>query len=56
MAEDTSLEIEETGKSKKKLIIIIAAVLLVVGGAAGYFLMSGSDAPVETLDEETTII
>jgi flagellar FliL protein len=55
MAEDTSLEIEETGKSKKKLIIIIAAVLLVVGGAAGYFLMSGSDAPVETLDEETTV-
>ena len=54
MAEETSLEIEETGKSKKKLIIIIVAVLLVVGGGAGYFFMAGDDAPVETLDEETT--
>ncbi|KKM22206.1 hypothetical protein LCGC14_1627700 [marine sediment metagenome] len=55
MAEETSLEIEETGKSKKKLIIIIVAVLLTVGGAAGYFFMSGSDAPVETLNEEAGI-
>lgn len=55
MAEEKNLEIEETGKSKKKLIIIIVAVLLVVGGAAGYFFMSGSDAPVETLDEEATL-
>ncbi|ALQ08955.1 MULTISPECIES: flagellar basal body-associated protein FliL [unclassified Pseudoalteromonas] len=56
MAEDTNLEIEETGKSKKKLIIIIVAVVLVVGAAAGYFLMSGSDeVPAETLDEETAI-
>ena len=55
MAEEASLEIEETGKSKKKLIIIIVAVLLIAGGAAGYFFMSGSDASVETLDEETAI-
>ncbi|MGK2235609.1 MAG: flagellar FliL protein [Pseudomonadota bacterium] len=55
MAEEASLEIEETGKSKKKLIIIIVAVLLIIGGAAGYFFMSGSDASVETLDEETAI-
>ncbi|GAA60034.1 flagellar FliL protein [Pseudoalteromonas sp. BSi20652] len=56
MAEETSLEIEETGKSKKKLIIIVAAALLIIGGgAAGYFFISGSDAPVETLDEETTV-
>tara|TARA_B110000091_G_scaffold7410_1_gene7274 strand:+ start:11391 stop:11924 length:534 start_codon:yes stop_codon:yes gene_type:complete len=55
MAEEASLEIEETGKSKKKLIIIILAVLVIVGGAAGYFFMSGSGAPVETLDEETAI-
>jgi len=55
MAEETSLEIEETGKSKKKLIIIIAVVLLTVGGIAGYFLMSGSDEPVETLNEEVTL-
>ena len=55
MAEEASLEIEETGKSKKKLIIIILAVLVIVGGAAGYFFMSGSDAPVESLDEETAI-
>ncbi|MBB1330270.1 flagellar basal body-associated protein FliL [Pseudoalteromonas sp. SR43-7] len=55
MAEEASLEIEETGKSKKKLIIIIVAVLLIAGGAAGYFFMSGSDAPVETLDEETAM-
>ena len=55
MAEETSLEIEETGKNKKKLIIIIVAVLLIAGGAAGYFFMSGSDAPVETLDEEAGI-
>ncbi|WP_282131861.1 flagellar basal body-associated protein FliL [Pseudoalteromonas aliena] len=53
MAEDTNLEIEETGKSKKKLIIIIAAALLVVGGIAGYFLMSGSDAPAEAVNKET---
>jgi len=55
MAEEASLEIEETGKSKKKLIIIIVAVLLIIGGAAGYFFMSGSDTPVETLDEETAM-
>ncbi len=55
MAEEASLEIEETGKSKKKLIIIIVAVLLIIGGAAGYFFMSGSDASLETLDEETAI-
>ena len=55
MAEDTNLEIEETGKSKQKLIIIIVAVILVVAGGVGYFLMSGSDDSVETLDEETTI-
>ncbi|QCU76040.1 flagellar basal body-associated protein FliL [Pseudoalteromonas distincta] len=55
MAEEASLEIEETGKSKKKLIIIILAVLVIVGGAAGYFFMSGSGASVESLDEETAI-
>ncbi|MEL0631924.1 flagellar basal body-associated protein FliL [Pseudoalteromonas carrageenovora] len=55
MAEEASLEIEETGKSKKKLIIIIAAVLLIAGGVGGYFFMSGSDTPVETLDEETAM-
>ena len=55
MAEEASLEIEEPGKSKKKLIIIRVAVLLIIGGAAGYFFMSGSDASVETLDEETAI-
>jgi len=55
MAEEASLEIEETGKSKKKLIIIIVAVLLIAGGVGGYFFMSGSDAPVATLDEETAI-
>ncbi|MBQ4797809.1 flagellar basal body-associated protein FliL [Pseudoalteromonas sp. MMG006] len=55
MAEEASLEIEETGKSKKKLIIIIAAVVLIAGGVGGYLFMSGSDAPVETLDEETAM-
>ncbi|MCQ8889072.1 flagellar basal body-associated protein FliL [Pseudoalteromonas carrageenovora] len=55
MAEEASLEIEETRKSKKKLIIIIVAVLLIAGGVGGYFFMSGSDAPVETLDEETAM-
>ncbi|ASD67459.1 MULTISPECIES: flagellar basal body-associated protein FliL [Pseudoalteromonas] len=54
MAEETDLEIEETGGSKKKLIIIIAAAVLVLGGVAGFFLFSGSDAPEESLAEETT--
>lgn len=55
MAEEASLEIEETGKSKKKLIIIIVAVLLIACGVGGYFFMSGSDAPVTTLDEEAAM-
>ncbi|ODB44326.1 flagellar basal body-associated protein FliL [Pseudoalteromonas sp. BMB] len=54
MAEETDLEIEETGGSKKKLIIIIAAAVLVLGGVAGFFLFSGSGAPEESLAEETT--
>ena len=53
MAEETNLEIEETGNSKKKIIVIIAAVLLVIVAAVvGYFLLSGSDAPAETLNDE----
>ncbi|KAF7774099.1 flagellar FliL protein [Pseudoalteromonas citrea] len=55
MAEETDLEIEESGGGKKKLIIIIAAVVVILGGVAGFFLMSGSDEPVETLEEETTM-
>lgn len=54
MAEESDLEIEETGGSKKKLIIIIAAVVVILGGVAGFFLFSGSDAPPESLAEETT--
>lgn len=53
MAEETNLEIEETGNSKKKIIVIIAAVLLVIVAAVvGYFLLSGSDTPAETLNDE----
>jgi len=55
MAEETNLEIEDSGKSKKKLIIIIAAVAIIIAGAAGFFLFSGSDEPVESLADETTI-
>ncbi|QBJ63482.1 flagellar basal body-associated protein FliL [Pseudoalteromonas sp. DL-6] len=52
MAEDTNLEIEEVSKNKSKLIIIIAAVLVIVGGVAGYFLLSGTDEPIETLTDD----
>ncbi|KAF7787087.1 MULTISPECIES: flagellar basal body-associated protein FliL [Pseudoalteromonas] len=54
MAEESDLEIEETGGSKKKLIIIIAAVVVVLGAVAGYFLFAGSDDAPESLAEETT--
>ncbi|MBQ4831781.1 flagellar basal body-associated protein FliL [Pseudoalteromonas sp. MMG010] len=54
MAEE-SLEIEEPVKSKKKLIIIIAVVVLLAAGIGGYFLMSDSDTPAETLDDESTL-
>ncbi|CAM3019588.1 flagellar basal body-associated protein FliL [Pseudoalteromonas distincta] len=53
MAEDKSLKIEETDKSKKKLIMIIAAVLLIIVVIAGYFYISGSGASVDNLDKET---
>lgn len=53
MAEEANLEIEEGGKSKKKLIIIIAVVVLLIAGGVGFFLMSGSDEPAETLADET---
>ncbi|CAH9054348.1 hypothetical protein PSECIP111951_01018 [Pseudoalteromonas holothuriae] len=55
MAEETDLEIEETGGNKKKIIIIaaIAAVVLVV--VAVLFLTSADDEPVETLAEEETV-
>lgn len=56
MAEDANLEIEEAGKGKKKLIIIIAAVLLVIIAGVGYFLLSGSDEPIEPLDGESALI
>ncbi|MCO7190009.1 MULTISPECIES: flagellar basal body-associated protein FliL [unclassified Pseudoalteromonas] len=54
MAEESDLEIEETGGSKKKLIIIIAAVVVVLAAVAGYFLFAGSDEAPESLAEETT--
>ncbi|WP_125783320.1 flagellar basal body-associated protein FliL [Pseudoalteromonas rubra] len=54
MAEESDLEIEETGGSKKKLIIIIAAVVIVLAAVAGYFLFAGSDEAPESLAEETT--
>jgi flagellar FliL protein len=54
MAEESDLEIEETGGSKKKLIIIIAAVVVVLAAVAGYFLFAGSDDAPESLAEETT--
>jgi flagellar FliL protein len=53
MAEETDLEIVETG-GKKKIIIAGAAVLVLIIVAV-FFLMSSEDAPVETLAEETTI-
>jgi len=57
MAEETNLEIEETGNSKKKLIVIIAAVLLVIVAAVvGYFLLSGSDTPAEALNDEAVAV
>ncbi|MCQ8877888.1 flagellar basal body-associated protein FliL [Pseudoalteromonas shioyasakiensis] len=55
MAEETNLEIEDGGKSKKKLIIIIAVVVLIIAGGVGYFFLSGSDAPAETLVDEAVI-
>ncbi|WP_372762178.1 flagellar basal body-associated protein FliL [Pseudoalteromonas sp.] len=56
MAEETNLEIEETGKSNKKLIvIIIAALLFVIAAVAGYFIFSASDAPIATLDDEVVV-
>ncbi len=54
MAEDKSLKIEETDKSKKKLIIIIAAVVLIIVVIAGYFYISGSDASVDNLETADT--
>ena len=53
MAEEANLEIEEGGKSKKKLIIIIAVVVVLIAGGVGFFLMSGSDEPAETLADKT---
>ena len=51
MAEDKSLKIEETDKSKKKLIIIIAAIVLIIVVIAGYFYISNaSDDDLETAD------
>lgn len=55
MAEEANLEIEDGGKSKKKLIIIIAIAVIVIAGAVGFFLMSGSDEPAETLADETVV-
>lgn len=44
MAEDTNLEIEDSGNSKKKLIIIIVAVVLVaVIAVVGYLLLFSAD-------------
>jgi flagellar FliL protein len=54
MAEETDLEIEESGGSKKKLIIIIAAaVILILGGVGAFLFLSGGEEQVETLAEET---
>lgn len=41
MAEEPSLEIEDSGKSKKKLIIIIAVVVITILGGVGYLFLSG---------------
>lgn len=54
MAEETDLEIEESGGGKKKLIIIIAAAVVLILVAVGVFLfLSGDEEPAETLVEET---
>ncbi|MBQ4837024.1 flagellar basal body-associated protein FliL [Pseudoalteromonas luteoviolacea] len=55
MAEETDLEIEETGGSKKKLIIIAAAVVI-LGGVAAFFLLSGGDEEEASLEEEATAV
>ncbi|MDK2598465.1 flagellar basal body-associated protein FliL [Pseudoalteromonas obscura] len=56
MAEETDLEIEETGGSKKKLIIIIAAAVVILGGVAAFFLLSGGDEEEASLEEEATAV
>ncbi|ESP90449.1 MULTISPECIES: flagellar basal body-associated protein FliL [Pseudoalteromonas] len=56
MAEETDLEIEETGGSKKKLIIIIAAAVVILGGAAAFFLLSGGEEEEASLEEEATAV
>ena len=54
MAEETDLEIEESGGGKKKLIIIIAAaVILILGGVGAFLFLSGDEEQAETLAEET---
>jgi len=56
MAEETDLEIEESGDGKKKLIIIIAAaVLIILGGVGAFLFFSGEEEPAETLVEETVV-
>ncbi|WP_404338937.1 flagellar basal body-associated protein FliL [Pseudoalteromonas mariniglutinosa] len=54
MAEETSLEIEDTSKGKKKLIII-AVSAVIIAAVVGYFLLSGGDEQVETLADEPNL-
>lgn len=51
MAEDTNLEIEDSGKSKKKLIII-AVIVIITLGALAYFFLLGSNEPSSALSSE----
>lgn len=56
MAEEESLELEETGapKSKKKLFIIIGivVVLLLAGGGAAWIFLAGGEEPVAESAEQ----
>ncbi|GAB0109646.1 flagellar basal body-associated protein FliL [Pseudoalteromonas distincta] len=51
MAEETNLEIEDSGKSKKKLIIIVIVSIVILSGLA-YFFLLGSDASSDVSSAE----
>ena len=43
MADEKTLEMDDSGKKKKLIIIIAIVVVLIIGGAAAFFLLGGEE-------------